>query len=984
MIGTAWKFALVACTAWVLAALSIRMVDPRTALATLWLPNAFLLAVAVRQPRRLRVRLLLAGALGMTLAEPFPLLLSAGLSLVNVFEVVVALLALRALRIAHGVGDGERDFLRGAVATIVFAPAVAGALAATLLVAWDGTEWMAAFLRWWKGGSVGMLLLLPLLWSATVPGAVALFRGRRVGEFWAWVAIIAVASSGLTLLAPHPFVVIALPLLVAAFRMNAFRISVLGLFGALVTMGTVQAVQAGLLPPLAPRAGAYDIRDISEVGLYSGLSAIGPILIAVVLQRRAMLNKGAERTRQLLSMVTDAVPALISYVDAGRRYRFVNSRYGEWLDKPAEEMIGRTTAEVFGAGVSAAFEDHALRALSGREVRFGYRMRGTREIEVAYTPHHGPGGVLGYTVIALDITERVQAERALNEERGRTRTTLQSIADAVVACDAGLRITSLNQMACLLSGWSGEEAMGQPIERVFPLVDRQTGAPLPSPLRAVVQAGRESGVRTDALLQRRDGTQVEIENTAAPIHDAEGRVAGAVLIARDVGQARSMADRLAHLAHHDYLTDLPNRLLLEDRARLALSAASRGQGGALLFIDLDLFKHVNDSLGHQAGDQALKVIAARLSGAVRDDDTVSRQGGDEFVVLLNRLADDGDAARVAAKLIALIEEPIELGGQRVYLSASIGIALFPHDADEFNALLRQGDTALYHAKAGGRGRYSYFTDSMSQRAGERMRLEAALHAALDRDELLLHFQPKVALADGTICGFEALLRWRGADGALVPPGDFIPIAEQSGLITLVDEWVMRQACRQQAQWRARGLAPVPVAVNVSLARLEPQRLVDHVADAIASEGLDPSLLEIEFTESQMFQQRESSSALLEQLKLLGVRIAIDDFGTGYSSLGYLAHFGFDVLKIDRSFVHDLATDPRQAAIVEAVLQVGQTLGYGVVAEGVETQRQADVLRGLGCRQVQGYLYSPPVDAARAEAMMRVGRVQPGRDAQPAA
>lgn len=975
-LGVVSKCILVALGAWLLARLSLAIQAPGTELAPVWMPNAFLLGMLVRQSRALRVPLLLSGAVGILLAEPYAPWVDMGLAAINVFEVAVALFALRLLRVGYGTAEDEHDFLRGAVGTIVLAPGIAALAAAGFLHAASGVDAGAAFLAWWKSGSVGMLLLLPVMWSITLPGVLGLLRGRRAGEFAAWLLLVVASTVALTLMVQHPFVLMALPLLVAAYRINAFRTSVLGLVAAATCMATVTAVQAGLLPAMAGETGAYSIRDLGDVGLYCGLSAIGPILIAVVLQRRAMLGKSVRSAQQLLSMVTDAVPALIGYVDAGRRYRFVNSRYQEWLGKSPADMLGRTAADVFGADTSHEFAPYVRAALGGREVRFAYRMRGVREVEVVYTPHVVAGVVQGYTAIALDITERVRAERALYEERGRSETTLQSIADAVLACDADLRVTSLNQVAAVLSGWSQDDAVGRPVDEVFPLVDRTSRAPIASQLRMVMAEDRESGVRSDALLQRRDGVLVEIEITAAPIHDGEGRVSGAVLIARDVGEARSMASRLAHLAHHDYLTDLPNRLLLEDRISQALSAIARGRAGALLFVDLDLFKHVNDSLGHQAGDEVLRIVAQRLTDTVRDDDTVSRQGGDEFVVLLNRLADASDAARVAAKLIEVVEAPIRVEGQRVHLSASIGIALFPQDARDVATLLKQGDTALYHAKAGGRGRYSYFTESMSQRAGERMRLEAALRDALANDQLMLYYQPKVALSDHCICGFEALVRWRMDDGRIVPPGDFIPIAEQSGLITVLDEWVMRQACRHVADWRARGLDPVPVAVNVSLARLEPQRLVDHVSTVLSDHGLDASLLEIEFTESQMFQQRESTSALLEQLKLLGVRITIDDFGTGYSSLGYLARYGFDVLKIDRSFVNDLGGDARQAAIVEAVLRIGQTLGYAVVAEGVETRRQASVLREMGCRQVQGYLYSPPVDLARAEAMLRAGAVQP--------
>ena len=340
----------------------------------------------------------------------------------------------------------------------------------------------------------------------------------------------------------------------------------------------------------------------------------------------------------------------------------------------------------------------------------------------------------------------------------------------------------------------------------------------------------------------------------------------------------------------------------------ALAASERGQKGALLFVDLDFFKNINDTLGHQAGDKVLQEVARRLIEVVRVDDTVSRQGGDEFVLLLVRLADPRDAARVAEKLIVAIEQPFHVEGQALHISASVGIALFPQDARDVKTLMKQADTALYHAKQSGRGRYSYFTGVMSEKADQRMRMEHDLRLALANQDFFLAYQPKVMLPEGRITGMEALVRWRRCDtGEVVPPNDFIPVAEETGLIVAIDEWVMREACRQNHAWQQAGLTPVPVSVNVSLARFDPERLIAHVRAVLAETGMNPCCLEIEFTESQMFTQLERAQLLIAQLKDLGVQVAVDDFGTGYSSLGYLMRYKFDVLKIDRSFVRRLTT-----------------------------------------------------------------------------
>jgi EAL domain-containing protein (putative c-di-GMP-specific phosphodiesterase class I) len=347
------------------------------------------------------------------------------------------------------------------------------------------------------------------------------------------------------------------------------------------------------------------------------------------------------------------------------------------------------------------------------------------------------------------------------------------------------------------------------------------------------------------------------------------------------------------------------------------------------------------------------------------------------VLLLVRLADPRDAARVAEKLILAIEEPFHVEGQVLRISASVGIALFPQDARDSRTLMKQADTALYHAKEAGRGRYSYFTGAMSEQADQRMRTEHDLRFALANEDFFLVYQPKVLLPEGRITGMEALVRWRRCDtGAIVPPDDFIPVAEETGLIVALDEWVMREACRQNRAWQDAGLMPVPVSVNVSLARFDAERLLAHVRATLEATGMAPQWLEIEFTESQMFTHLERAQQLIAQLKELGVQVAVDDFGTGYSGLGYLVRYKFDALKIDRSFVQGLPDDPKHAAIVQAIVGMARALDTRVIAEGVEDFAQADTLRRYGCDEMQGYLYSRPLPAAEFATLLRHGKIVP--------
>lgn len=367
----------------------------------------------------------------------------------------------------------------------------------------------------------------------------------------------------------------------------------------------------------------------------------------------------------------------------------------------------------------------------------------------------------------------------------------------------------------------------------------------------------------------------------------------------------------------------------------------------------------------------MKEVAKRLRQVIRADDTVSRQGGDEFVILLNRLGDARDAARVAKNIIATIEQDIGLDGRELHISASIGIAIFPDDARDPKSLMKQADTALYHAKQNGRGGFSYFTRRMSERAERRLALEHALRHGLQSSELFLVYQPKYEVPSGKVIGMEALVRWRQSDGSVVSPDQFIPLAEETGLITQIDTWVMLEACQQVRAWQDQGRVVVPVSVNVSLARLDVDRLPQDTLATLQATGIDPGLLQIEFTESQMFAQQEQARVLLARLKTLGVGLAVDDFGTGYSSLNYLAQYEFDTIKIDRTFVTDLPSNPKHQAIVQAIIGMARTLGYGLVAEGVQNVQEANALLEFGCRHMQGFYFSRPLQAEDCAALMEM-------------
>jgi len=581
----------------------------------------------------------------------------------------------------------------------------------------------------------------------------------------------------------------------------------------------------------------------------------------------------------------------------------------------------------------------------------------------------------GRVQIVEDISERKDAEgelqrtrEALFEEKERAQVTLNSIGDAVLCTDITGKITYLNRVAESMTGWSASEAEGRQLTEVFKIIDGQTRKEADDPGQRAIVENRVVGLAMDSILVRRDGYEATIEDSSAPIHNRDGRVSGAVIVFHDVSESRAMAQKMSHLAQHDFLTGLPNRLLLTERFSRAIGQAQRHHKQvALLFLDLDYFKNINDSLGHLIGDQLLQSVAARLVECVRSTDTVCRQGGDEFVILLAEIERQQDAAQIADKLLLALASPHRVEAHELHVTLSIGISIYPDDGANADAVMQNADTAMYYAKAKGRNNYQFFTGDMNTRAVQRLFVENSLRRALKQDEFELHYQPKVDIGSGLMTGAEALIRWRDPVIGMVYPGQFVPIAEECGLIVPIGRWVLREACRQVQAWLAAGVNAVPVSVNISAVEFRHIDFIESVATIIRETGLPPGYLELELTESILMHEADASALVLERLKAMGVRLAIDDFGTGYSSLSYLNRFPIDTLKIDQSFVHDIATNTDDAAIVTAVIGMGKNLKQRVVAEGVETREQLAFLTNHLCDEGQGYFFSypiPPDDLAR--------------------
>ena len=550
---------------------------------------------------------------------------------------------------------------------------------------------------------------------------------------------------------------------------------------------------------------------------------------------------------------------------------------------------------------------------------------------------------------------------------------LEAAPDPLVLVHEDGDIVLVNEPAEQLFGYRRDELIGKPVQILVPWSYRA------APVRHLAMFStqlRRRALRAGPELfgLRKDGTEFPVEISLSPLASPRGMLV--IFAVRDISalkraeaerrhlvRERALYAEISRLARQDVLTGLANRRLLHDRLSGAIASASRhGDRLGVVFLDLDRFKHVNDSLGHGAGDCLLQSMAARLKASVRRTDTVSRQGGDEFVILLTDVRQREDLEKAVAKIAAAVTAPHRVTGHELHVTASLGIAVYPDDGEDVETLIRHADIAMYHAKDHGRDNWKFFTPEMNALIVERRALEGGLRAALDRHEFVLHYQPKVELRTGRTIGAEALIRWRHPEHGLVPPQSFIPIAEESGLIVPIGQWVLREACRQARAWQEAGLRPMPVAVNISALEFRSKGFFDGVRRVLAETGLEPSLLELELTESVLMESVPSNAAMLWELRGLGLRIAVDDFGTGYSSLSYLMHFPIDALKVDQSFVHEITAEGDTSPIITAVIAMGRSLKQRVIAEGVETPAQLAFLRAERCEEGQGFHFSRPLPA----------------------
>jgi len=572
-----------------------------------------------------------------------------------------------------------------------------------------------------------------------------------------------------------------------------------------------------------------------------------------------------------------------------------------------------------------------------------------------------------------DQSRRTLAEEALFIEKERAQVTLNSIGDAVICTDVSGKITFINLTAERMTGSLWREAAGRPVAEILRILDGGTRAPIPDPMELAILHNGTMSLPLDCILISRDGIETPIEDSVSRIHNRDGQVTGAVIVFHDVTASRAVTLQIKHTAEHDFLTGLPNRILLSDRINQAIVLAGRrGKKVGILFLDLDGFKHINDSLGHPIGDKLLQSVAGRLGDCVRSSDTVSRQGGDEFVVLLAEMEQPEDAAITARRILAAVSGAHSIDPHDLHVTTSIGVSVYPDDGLDAETLIKNADTAMYQAKENGRQSYKFFKPAMNIRAVERQSMEESLRRALDRQEFSLHYQPKINLKTGKISGAEALLRWTHPIRGSVAPADFISVAEDSGLIVPIGKWVLREACRQARAWADAGLPAGTMAVNVSAMQFRDEYFLEGVSSILKETGLDPKYLELELTETALITRPEFTASILKTLKAIGVRVAVDDFGTGYSSLSYLSRLPIDALKIDQSFVHQITTASGETAIVAAIISMAQNLNLRVIAEGVETIEDLAFLQAHKCDEAQGYYFSVPVASQQFATLLESG------------
>ncbi|HVR27089.1 MAG TPA: EAL domain-containing protein [Candidatus Polarisedimenticolia bacterium] len=663
--------------------------------------------------------------------------------------------------------------------------------------------------------------------------------------------------------------------------------------------------------------------------------------------------------------------AIVAVTDVHGTITYVNEKFCSISQYSKDELIGQNHRVLNSGYHSKEFFEQMYHTIANGKVWHGEiknRAKGGSIywVDTTIVPTlNTEGKPQQYVAIRADITERKQAEEAVKESLAMSENAIKELADQkfaldqhsiVAVTDVQGTITYVNEKFCAISQYSEDELVGQN-HRIL-----NSGHHPKDFFQQMYRTITGGAVWHGEIKNRaKDGSLYWVDTTVVPFLDPRGRPRQYVAIRTDITERKVAEERIQFLAYSDALTGLPNRRLLQDRLTQALATASRQKGRvALLFLDLDSFKNINDSLGHSVGDLLLQELAERLKAWGRKQDTVARVGGDEFLIVLTELKDITDAAVAAERLLDGIIGEYSIRGHALNITCSLGISIFPEHGTDPETLMKNADAAMYSAKQNGRNNFRFFTEEMNAQVVERLTLENSLRLALDKKELFLVYQPQVDMATGRIVGLEALLRWQHPELGLVPPDRFIGIAENSGLILPIGEWVLRTACSQALKWQEEGLSTVTIAVNVSAIQFRQESFCGLIRRVLHETGLAPQCLELELTESLLLADADVTLSVIQELKAMGLTLAIDDFGTGYSSFSYLRQFRVSKLKIDRSFIRDVAVNPDDAAITTAIISMAKSLKLKVIAEGVEDEAQMSFLRAHQCDEIQGYYFSRPL------------------------
>jgi len=721
--------------------------------------------------------------------------------------------------------------------------------------------------------------------------------------------------------------------------------------------------------PITIHGAAAPLRDESD--RVTGL-LVACVDVSEARRATAELETHLHFTRALL----DAIPNPVYFRDRDGRYLAYNRAWSEIFGRGGN-WLGKTAFDIFGEAVAREHQERD-KPLIERPSSTTYEAMVPDEEGVARQMLFNKvsfvdqrGDVAGVISVVTDVTRYKQTEGALEASEARFRVLTESTIDliSVIGEDGTLQYQS-GALRNLL-GFDPADTVGK---NVFDLVHRDDIEHVRAAMRRIVEV-RQLTEPVEFRLRHRDGRWRTFESLGTNCL-TNPHIRGVVWNSRDVTDRKVIQQRIQHLAYHDNLTGRPNRGLLQDRLARSIARAERaGRKVAVLFIDLDNFKNINDTLGHDVGDELLRQVSRRLSECVRLEDTIARQGGDEFIVLLDNLEDGRSASLVAQKVLNALRQPLNLGGTDQHVSGSVGIAVYPEDGRDAQTLMKNADTAMFHGKGLGKNTYQYFTAQMNIAVKRRMTLESALRRAVIQKNFVLHYQPQIDLTTGEIIAVEALVRWKTEDSGTVMPGDFIPLAEETGLINEIGEWVLREGCRQAKEWQDMGLAKTRrMAINLSARQFSDKGFLEMVNRVLAETGLAPQCLELEITESQVMRQTEGMIQLLHKLSEMGVQLAIDDFGTGYSSLSYLKRLPIQKLKIDQSFVRDITVDPNDTAIVTAIINMAHSLDLETIAEGVETAGQLALLRSKGCQVGQGFFFSIPLVARALYPLLRANHI----------